>query len=143
MKKFSFPLQSVLDYYRRLEAIEEARLNQLLKEKHDLGAALHEAQRSCRRFELELQEKKEIFPNEFLLYGRYISHLQARIHSLTLQGRQLESLIEKQRSVLVAATQRRKVVDRLRERKEEIHNQEVDRLLQQEADDLHLQRRSR
>ncbi len=141
MKKFNFSLQSVLDYAMQQEEMARTELNRLLARQNELEMELQQTQALMRKSKEELQGRKEIFPYEISLYERYFSRLEQRRLEIMAQQRELNRQIENQRQQVVAATQKRRMFERLRERQATAYQQDVDRFLQQEADDLFLQRR--
>ncbi|HSR50930.1 MAG TPA: hypothetical protein VLV83_08875, partial [Acidobacteriota bacterium] len=66
-----------------------------------------------------------------------------RLQRMNMAVRGLDSKIRAQRQKLLEATQKRKTLDRLKERQQAAHAQEASRIQQQESDDLHLTRLAR
>jgi flagellar export protein FliJ len=143
MKKFKFSLQSVLEHCARVEEIEKAELNRLLADRIRVEKKLDETAAKRLKQVEELQNKKEMFPYEIDLYRRYINRLDEDCSFLARQLEDMDRRVEKQRNEVIAARQRSRIVEKLRKNREADYIQEADRVLQQESDELFLQRRSR
>jgi flagellar export protein FliJ len=138
MKKFKFPLESCLKLRRHREEIEEIRLGELMSERRKFQTELEDLQERLNRTQKEMTEKNEITSREVNLYRRYLTSLERRIVDLSGKLRQVDARLDLQRSVLLKARQSRKVVDRLKEKRKKRHQDEADRLLQLEMEELHL-----
>ncbi len=138
MKKFSFALQTVLDYRAHTEEQERVKLGRILVEKHDLIATLSQVRTSLQETRLKLQKRQEIFPYEIRLYRQYISSLEDTLERLRRKEQQLDQQIDSQRHTLLTATQKRKVLDRLKFKSKEKYHQELERYRQKEMDELYL-----
>jgi flagellar export protein FliJ len=143
MKKFSFSLQSVLEYCCHIEEMQKAELNRLIAERVRTESKLEETAATRNKQFEELQSRREIYPYEIELYRRYINRLDDDCSFLSRQLEEMDRRIEKQRNEVVIARQKSRVFEKLRKNKEEEHVREVDRVLQEESDELYLQRRSR
>lgn len=143
MKKFQFRLEPYHNVCRHHEELEEIRLNELLRQKAEIDTALHQA--ACRKeeAEAELSSQSEILAEEARIYRRYIQSLKEQIQQLREARSKLEARILRQKNALVEATRKRKVMDRLKERRLQEYQQQANRLEQQEADELFLQRQAR
>ncbi len=138
MKKFSFTLQAVLDYRAYAEEQERIKLGKLLAEKQDLIATLSQVRTSLQETRLELQKRKEIFPYEIRLYRQYISSLESTLERLRRKEQQFDQQIDSQHDTLLSATQKRKVLDRLKFKRKEKYHRELERVRQKEIDELYL-----
>lgn len=138
MKKFSFNLQGILDYWLRLEQQEKTELSRLYSEQRKLSAKLHKVRQSIQKSQVELQQKKEVPAPEIHLYGNYLQNAKLMLNSLTKEEQQLGERLAKQLEVLRAATKKRKTLERLRSRRQQLYSRELNRKEQQEIDELYL-----
>ena len=143
MKKFRFKLQAALDYAEHREEVEGMELNTLLMEGHKLSRKQSQTLKRLRQAEEELSRKKEILPDEILLYDRFIASLRRLLEELARRLAALETKLASQREVLLEATQKRKTLDRLRQHQQDEYTARADRIFQQESDDLYLLRLGR
>lgn len=143
MKKFQFKLQSYLNLCIHREESEQIRLQELQARDAELEKALRSVLSRLHETELELRSHAVISSDEVEIYQRYMARLRAESRSLELKKNELQPKLQKQRLSLVEAMQKRKAIERLRERGEQEHVLEVERFLQQENDDLFLQRSRR
>ncbi|MBV8582671.1 MAG: flagellar export protein FliJ [Candidatus Eremiobacteraeota bacterium] len=136
MKKFVFALQPVLEHRKRVE--DQRQQTMALRQrawdeaKRELDR-LHDEFRSNAR---ELRERHGEFDVEELR-GRY-AHLQFLDRTIDAQIKTLaerQVALERARRDLVAASKDRKVVDKLKERRREVHSAEELRVEQIELDD--------
>jgi len=141
MKKFVFRLESCLRLRRHREEVEEIRLSELMSDRLRFHNEKEQLQLALIGTQKEMTEKKIITSEEVNLYRRYATSLEKKIVDLAARIRQLEARIDLQRSILLKARQTRKVVDRLKEKRRERHQNEADRQIQLEMEELHLLRR--
>jgi len=143
MKKFVFRLESCLKLRRHREEVEEIRLGELMGERQKLDTEQEELKRSLIKTQKEMTARTEMTSEEVNLYRNYTANLDRKIVDLAASLRKLEAHIDLQRSVLLKARQRRKVIDRLKEKRKERHQRRADHGLQLEMEELHLQRHGR
>ena len=127
MKKFKFSLETVLNYRKKLEQSCKEELSHLevkyRKEEEILGGI-------CARLDLRLHEfarkqRQGCTSEEINRYYRYIQDLDRRIVAQreVLEG--VNRALDQKREELMELAKARKVVERLRQRKEEEHRKEV------------------
>lgn len=143
MKKFVFSLESCLKLRRHREEIEELRLGEMLSERQKFLKEAERLRSGLTKTRKEMTERREMTAEEANLYRKYATSLERKLVDVEARRRQLDARIEIQRSILLKARQRRKVVERLKEKRKDRHQQEVDRLDQAEMEDLHLSQRGR
>jgi len=143
MKKFVFRLESCLRLRRHREEVEEIRLGELMSERQKFHSEKEELERCLARTQKEMTARTEITSEEVNLYRNYTANLDRKIVDLAAKLRQLEARIDLQRSVLLKARQRRKVVDRLKEKRKKRHQRRADHAVQLEMEELHLLRHGR
>jgi len=138
MKKFVFRLESCLKLRRHREEVEEIRLSELMSQRQKFSAETESLQLKLVATQKEMTEVREITSEQVNLYRKYAVSLERKIVDLAARLRQVEARIGLQRSVLLKARQKRKVVDRLKEKRKERHLNEADRRDQAEMEELHL-----
>jgi flagellar export protein FliJ len=143
MKKFAFNLESCLKLRRHREEVEEIRLSELVGDRQRFLSETESLQMSLAATQKEMTQRRVITSQEANLYSKYAASLERKIGDLAVKLRQVEARIEIQRSILLKARQRRKVVDRLKEKRRERHRNEAERLIQAEMEELHLLQRGR
>ncbi len=143
MKKFAFRLESYLKLRRHREEVEEIRLGELMSERQRFRAERDQLQSKLIKARQEMTIQREITVAEVNLYRKYAAGVERKLVDVAARLRQLEARIDLQRSVLLKARQNRKVVDLLKEKRRVRHQNEVDRLIQAEMEELHLIQRGR
>ena len=142
MKRFSFRLQSVLDLYSLREELELIKLNDLLRQGTEVESAIKKHVEAMQSAGQELRRRKELSPQELTISDRYQSHLREQVRQLGTQAVKLETLTTEQRDLVVSASSQRKVFETLKDRQQKEHDQFLERVEQQEIDELHLQHRA-
>lgn len=142
MKRFSFRLQSVLDLYSSREELELIKLNDLLCRGTEVESAIRKHVEAMQSVGQELRRRKELSPQELIASDRYQSHLREQVRQLGTQALKLETLTTEQRDLVVSASRQRKVFETLKDRQQQEHDQSLERVEQQEIDELHLQHRA-
>ncbi len=143
MKRFSFRLQSVLDFYSLREELELIKLNDLLRQGSEVESTIAKHMEAMRRAGRDLRGRKELSPQELTVSDSYQSHLREQVRQLGTQAIKLETKTTEQRDLVVSASRQRKVFEALRDRERREYDQNLERLEQQEMDELHLRHRSR
>ena len=142
MKRFSFRLQSVLDFYSLREELELIKLNDLLRQGSEVESAIKKHVEAMQNVGRELRSRKELTPQELTTSDRYQSHLREQVRQLGTQAVKLETLTTEQRELVVSASRQRKVFEALKDRQQKEHDQALGRVEQQVMDELHLQHRA-
>jgi flagellar FliJ protein len=141
MKKFVFRLESCLKLRRHREEVEEIRLGELMSNRLKFRTEREQFQAKLNATQQEMTERSKITSEEVNLYRKYAVSLEKKIVDLAAKIRQLEARIDLQRTLLLKARKSRKVVDRLKEKRRERHQNEADRQVQAEMEELHLLQR--
>ena len=141
MKKFSFSLQGILNYWLHAEEREKTELTRLLAEHQHLGSQLSKVQSGIDQSETGLRKAKEIKVPEIKLYRQHISALKTIADDLVRKQKELEETIHSQRASLARAVVKRKALDRLKSKKEQHYWYQLDREEQKNIDELYAQRR--
>ena len=137
-KKYSFSLDSVLNYRNIIEAQKE----------RAFSAALYDYQLEQKR----LTELKELYINamkqfqdfekipfsscNYFEFQNYIKGIEQRIKNQNIRIQNAYSVLEQKRAELVKATQDRKVLDRLKDIGRQNYLKEMDRLEQIFLDEI-------
>ncbi|HYP15522.1 MAG TPA: hypothetical protein VEQ63_16460 [Bryobacteraceae bacterium] len=143
MKKFHFPLQSVLKWRELQETQEEARLAVLLASEARLMASanmLRAERTSTARTELA---GSGLTGMDFRAAGAYLIGCAARIAQVEAELHQTRSQISKQRARCIDASRQVKLLDILREKQEAVWSREFDLHLEQSAAESYLARVAR
>jgi len=138
MKRFKFRFEKILTFRRHQEKQKQRELasaqNMEQKQKDKLTAIADDFD-ACQD-----EEKKyllgKINPNRLTEYSRYFLLLKR----MELSGReilqQISREVGKKRDELVGATRRKKIYEKLKERHQEKHILELNRLIQKENDEI-------
>ena len=143
MRKFKFRLEPYLGFCRHLETAEQLRLAEVLGDYSRIQDALRSLVAALERTEAEFSGQRQILVYEAGWYLHRISSLKTDLERLEHRLEEAAERVREQRRQLVEARRKRKIVERLRERRLESHEREVERLHQSEMDDLFLQRFNR
>ncbi|MGB6985087.1 MAG: flagellar export protein FliJ [Candidatus Aquilonibacter sp.] len=141
MKKFSFPLQPVLDHRKRIE--DEKQLV-VAQRKRALDEAEHELARLNEEFRLHAAMLRD---NHKKLETRELqciyAHLQFLDRCIIAQIRivaERRVALDRARTELLAASKEKKIVEKLKERRRETYVTEAQRVEQKELDDGNARR---
>lgn len=138
MKKFSFPLERVLEWRRTKVSIEEAKLGRLHLELRGLESRAARARAEGEQTRKQLQTVASIMSAELIAFDTYKKFLQAE--SLRLDGLAAgcRERIAAQMLILTAAHRDVKLLERLHARKREAWDIELSKEIDREAAELHL-----
>ncbi|MCD6317719.1 flagellar export protein FliJ [Candidatus Aerophobetes bacterium] len=120
MKKFTFPLQSLLDYRQRKENRLKKELSEIKKEWEKEREILEKFQINKKKCEQELREKRESKEINISLILLYQSHLDRIINQIAKQKRKVADIslkLKNKRKQIIEASKERKIVEKLREKK--------------------------
>jgi flagellar FliJ protein len=138
MKRFQFRLQKLLDIREAREKEVKAELAHLMKIQNEERARQESLRRGIdaqrRDFGVKFLEGKYT-PGEAILFERFVDVSYRAIQSAEERIQAMEPEIEKVRVRLVEASRAKKVVEKLRERKLEEYNYEMNREIAKENDD--------
>jgi len=143
MKKFQFRLQPYLKICLHREEAEWLRLQELLNEFKQLERVRDQLAAERQNTIREHRAQKVLLVYEAEWFVRRIDFLEQQIASAHMRVVEAETKVSVQRDRLIAARRRRKVVEKLRERRLHQYEAEAAKTLQNEMDDIHLQLQSR
>ena len=137
MRRFTFRLENVLNIRRKQEegvqrqfALRRAELLKIENNIHALGEKMH-------RFMAQNQMEEGSFTvMEVLAVDNYISRLEHEIGKLEVLRREKEEEVSKILNLLHEAKRARKVIENLKERQLERHDEEMNREEAGELDDI-------
>jgi len=118
MKKFSFSLQSLLDYRKRKEDRLKIELARTITEEEKEKIVLEELKRKMTLCQEELREKKE--KAEIALVIFYYSYLEKLMTRIDEQKRKIEKITRKRKKLhqqLIQASRERKLVEKIRDKR--------------------------
>ncbi len=141
---FHFPLEAILRLRRGLERMERLKLEALASEqaraKRELEIVTEQFIESRRKFQERLVQ--ETYASELRFEDARVDRVAAAQRGLKMRIAELEQLRLKQVQIYTKARQSREVLENLRDKKFEIHRQEMIRREQQGLDDLFLMRQN-
>lgn len=118
MKRFQFPLQKVLEYDRHLQDIEAEALSVLMAEYRRMelkrDAMRADYLKAVTRYEADCRDGQPA--SRAAVTGLYIADQRLQIKKLAVKMNEQMSRIEKQREKLVAITQDKTMLEKLKER---------------------------
>jgi flagellar protein FliJ len=116
-----FRLQSVLDYRKRLENVARMSLLNCLEEQSSLNAEKQQEKEEVLRLCEELQEAKQeiILLPELMLYEESIHIKKKHMNDISRQLEALDAEIKDKKEELVKALQEKKVLEILKEKRQE------------------------
>jgi flagellar FliJ protein len=138
MKKFSFRLESYLQICHHREQLEQLRLNELLSEARRIREAREELRSSLALVSADLSTQREIHVFEISWYRQRMQFLNFQIEQAQNRLDAVLGRVATQRNLLVEARKKRRIVEKLREKRFERFQFELDRTLQNEMEDLFL-----
>ena len=126
-KKFVFKLQSILELKIKLEDEEKRKLADLMQLQAQEERVLQHLQQTRLQRIAEFKEKQSqggIDVTELQMYAYIIEKLKNDIINQQLRLKEIAIMIEQQRQVLIKATQERKIYEKLKEKRQNIWNEE-------------------
>lgn len=126
-KKFVFKLQSILELKIKLEDEEKRKLADLMQLQAQEERVLQQLQQTRLQRIAEFKEKQcqgGIDVTELQMYAYIIEKLKNDIINQQLRLKEIAIMIEQQRQVLIKATQERKIYEKLKEKRQNIWNEE-------------------
>ncbi len=138
MKKFSFRLDPYLEISRHQEQLEQLRLTELMNEERRMREAIQDLRSSWGNTSTELSSHREIHAFEIAWYRQRMQFIEQQIEETENRLAVLLERVTVQRNRVVEARKKVSIVEKLRERRLERFQFELDRTLQNEMDDLFL-----
>ncbi|MCC6537325.1 MAG: hypothetical protein IT162_07245 [Bryobacterales bacterium] len=138
MKKFQFPLESALLWRRRQMETEQARLEELERQRVSLAALLAGIEQSWAASAEAVCKEKVIEASELETLANYriaSDHQKRRVDN---ELRVLAGKVHAQKAQLVEATRQFRLIEKLKDRRKEEWQHQVDAQLEQEAGELYL-----
>ncbi|MFH0882730.1 MAG: flagellar export protein FliJ [bacterium] len=148
MKKFTFRLQRLMDAKRGEERLRQRDLGIEQQKLSDEEIKLQKLSDDLKQVYQEQREKlkKGTRVGDLLLSHQWQRNLRTRIRGQTKEVEKQESRVETAREVLVDVSREKKVLEKLRERRKDEHQHQVNTETQNQLDDigarLHRRRKS-
>lgn len=138
MPKFTFKLESLLDYRKRLEESCKTEMNDALERLEKERQRLDALETVYVRNSEEINEIKEKGPDvmELGLYYAYLNGLTERISKQKEVVSELASDFERKREKLLESSKDKKAVEKLRERSLDEFRQKMEKEEQKATDDI-------
>ena len=120
MKKFSFPLQFLLDYRKKKEDRLKRELAEVIAREEREKSVLRELEEKINLYREKLREKKQQEDIKMCWITYLYSYLEKLIRQANEQRKKIRKISEKRgklQEALIQAGQERKAVEKLRERR--------------------------
>lgn len=137
MKRFNFRLKKVLKHREIVENLRKEKLGKAkseLKKERDLLRKMEDTRRRTREEWKERRSNLISLP-EALIYETYLERMDEEVGLQTTKAAQLSQKVEKTRQDLIEASQEKKIVEKLKERREEEYSNEMKRFEQGISDE--------
>jgi len=137
MKRFNFRLKKVLKHREIVENLRKEKLGKAkseLKNERDLLRKMEDTRRRTREEWKERRSNLISLP-EALIYETYLERMDEEVGLQTTKAAQLSQKVEKTRQDLLEASQEKKIVEKLKERREEEYSNEMKRFEQGISDE--------
>jgi len=137
MKRFNFRLKKVLKHREIVENLRKEKLGKAkseLKKESDLLRKMEDTRRRTREEWKERRSNLISLP-EALIYETYLERMDEEVGLQTTKAAQLSQKVEKTRQDLLEASQEKKIVEKLKERREEEYSNEMKRFEQGISDE--------
>ena len=138
--KFSFPLQSLLNWKESLEEgsrLKVARKNILLKRQEEEIQELMSRREENDR-ELHQRMGKGLSIEDFLVYKQFGEKSYDDLVQLRMKRRETEEKIEEERARLVGLMKERKILEKVKERRMNAFRNEMEKQAQKQLDEMAL-----
>ena len=143
-KRFTFPLQPVLELRKRVEDEHQQTVAIRRRAHEDAKRELERLNDEFRRFAGSLRERhRELATEDLRLHYAHLQYLDRAIEAQLKLVAERAAALERARRDLVAASKDRKVVDKLKERRRIAFVAEEMRVEQIELDDANARRHAR
>lgn len=138
MKRFRFQLEMALGWRRQRMLTQQARLEQLLAQVHQLRLLRQQLQRDYDESEASTRSAKTIESADLQALAAYRRAVEFRQGHLVQEEAKLAESIERQRKVLTEETRQTKLLEKLKEHKHADWKKEADRELENDTSDAFL-----
>lgn len=139
---FSFRLESILHWKKNLEELAQKRLADLRRELQKKEEEIQDRilQRITRTQELMEKSTQGMGAAEYLTYQQFLERGHDELRSLEEEKRKLSRDVEEARQRLLALTQEKKILEKLKERRFRRYNQQLEQKVQVANDEWTIQR---
>jgi flagellar export protein FliJ len=117
MKRFRFPLDSVLRWRETILEQEEAKLQRLFLEEQRIALAIDETRAEGVAAEQAIRGQREMVSTDLRSLAAFRQHLEERRKTLMQRKQQQAALIEQQRHAVLEAERRFQLLVKLKERR--------------------------
>jgi len=139
----SFKLQAVLDHRQRLEDLAQQSLAEAIQSERLLMSRMTdetgELTEICRSY--EERQNAGMHGHEFVLYENRISHKRQVLQDLDRQLEESRKQVQRMREALAEASREKKLLEKLKEKKEDEIKRELVRLEMLQIDELAIMHR--
>lgn len=138
MKKFRFRLETLLDYRKNIEERERQALSRLNFRLHTEQAQRNEFLRQERdtRNELAQAQRGASEERDLQWYFPYLNRLKLEIDKSNKRIAQLDKEITAQKTAVIEATKKTKVLDALKAKKEKEFTTSIEKMEQKAVDEI-------
>jgi flagellar FliJ protein len=138
MKKFAFRLETLLRYRKNLEEKEQAELFQLFSRLQRENGHLQDLQRKHQDVLAELTEHRSAGADygETSWFYLYLDRLRFEMRRSAERIYRLEQDIQEQKTVLIEASKKKKILDSLKTKEQKAYVSAADKQEQKAIDDL-------
>ena len=140
MKRFRFRLERVLEWQEQQRQIQENLLKVLLRELEQADAAIAQVRTARTAADQQLLASKVFAPGDLVALAEYRQRAARQETSLRRARQESEQRLIKQRSLWQEAERKCRMLERLKERRRQEHEFEVDRELEAFASEMYLAR---
>jgi len=117
MKRFRFPLDSVLRWRETILEQEEAKLRRLFLEEQRIALAIDQTHAEGVAAERAIRERREMVSTDLRSLAAFRLHLEEKRKTLTQRKAQQAALIEQQRRAVLEAERRFQLLVKLKDRR--------------------------
>jgi flagellar FliJ protein len=137
MKRFNFRLKKVLKHREIVENLKKEKLGKAKSELNRERDLLRKMEDQRRRTREELKERRSdrISLPEALIYEAYLERMDEEVNLQTTKAAQLSQKVKKTRKDLLRASQEKRIVEKLRERRQVEYTNELRRFEQGISDE--------
>jgi hypothetical protein len=140
MTKFRFPLQKVLEWRRMQMELEEAKLQQQFAVISELDRARAQLEAAAIAAEIEVRERVSLQGSDLATLGDFRRHVRTSEQRLLARRQACATELETQRQKMLEARRRFRLLERLRGRRLDEWQVEVDHESENFAAEAHLAR---
>lgn len=129
MKRFVFSLERMQNYKQQVLNREKSTLRRLRQQRDAIEDRISGLQQYCRQKNLELQDKQKLGMSaaELNAYGYLMENARRQLESSRAELAQAEAEVERQRKIVLTATQEVSGLDKLEEKQLEAYRLETAR----------------